>query len=75
MASAGGSGGGVAGPGEEGEAAVVAGVVAGVRQAFLDTGAGLEVLERLEQLWLSKLDRNREHHEPAAPVARKQHKV
>jgi len=40
--------------GEESEV-IIAGVMSGVRQSFIDSGVDLDVLARLEQLWVSKL--------------------
>merc|ERR1719184_124526 len=40
--------------GEESEV-IIAGVMDGVRQSFIDSGVDLEVLAKLEELWVSKL--------------------
>ena len=37
---------------------VISGVIDGVKQSFIDNGVSLEVLEKLEQLWISKLTAN-----------------
>ena len=34
---------------------VIAGVMEGVRQSFIDSGVDMAVLAKLEQLWVSKL--------------------
>ena len=34
---------------------IIAGVIEGVRQSFIDSGVDMEVLAKLEQLWVSKL--------------------
>ena len=34
---------------------VIAGVIEGMKQSFIDSGVDLEVLAKLEQLWVSKL--------------------
>jgi len=63
--------------GEEEQEAVVAGVLEEVRQSFIDSGVGLEVLGRLEELWLSKLESARQEescHDPGpgpGPVCRR----
>jgi hypothetical protein len=41
---------------EEGcDAVIVSNVIDGVRQSFIDSGVDVEVLEKLQQLWISKL--------------------
>ena len=41
---------------EEGHAAViVSNVIDGVRQSFIDSGVDVDVLEKLQELWISKL--------------------
>ena len=37
---------------------VISGVIDGVKQSFIDNGVSLDVLEKLEQLWVSKLTAN-----------------
>ena len=34
---------------------IIAGVIDGVRQSFIDSGIDLDVLAKLEQLWVTKL--------------------
>ena len=42
---------------EEGhDAVIVSNVIDGVRQSFIDSGVDVEVLEKLQQLWISKLE-------------------
>jgi len=37
---------------------VISGVIEGVKQSFIDSGVSLDVLEKLEQLWITKLSSN-----------------
>ena len=42
---------------EEGQdAVIISDVIHGVRQSFVDSGVDMEVLEKLQQLWISKLE-------------------
>ena len=34
---------------------IISGVIDGVKQSFVDSGVDVEVLEKLQQLWISKL--------------------
>ena len=44
---------------EEGhDAVIISDVIHGVRQSFVDSGVDMEVLEKLQQLWISKLEAN-----------------
>lgn len=45
----------------------MAGVLEEVRQSFIDSGVGLEVLGRLEELWLSKLESARQEESSPDP--------
>ena len=45
--------GGITGEGPDSH--IIAGVLDGVRQSFIDSGVDLDVLAKLEQLWVSKL--------------------
>jgi len=45
------------GDGQEGhDAVIISDVILGVRQSFVDSGVDMEVLEKLQQLWMSKLE-------------------
>ena len=35
---------------------IISDVILGVRQSFVDSGVDMEVLEKLQQLWLTKLE-------------------
>ena len=42
---------------EEGpDTVIISNVIDGVRQSFIDSGVDVEVLEKLQQLWISKLE-------------------
>ena len=44
---------GIAGEGPDSH--IIAGVIDGMRQSFIDSGVDLDVLAKLENLWVSKL--------------------
>ena len=47
---------------EEGhDAVVVSNVIEGVRQSFIDSGVDVEVLDKLQELWISKLSASTSH--------------
>ena len=47
---------------EEGhDAVIVSNVIDGVRQSFIDSGVSVEVLEKLQELWISKLSMSTSH--------------
>ena len=40
---------------------IIAGVIDGVKQSFIDSGVDLEVLAKLRELWISKLHYSTSH--------------
>ena len=50
--------GGIPELGDAADDLVISGVIDGVKQSFIDSGVSLDVLEKLEQLWISKLKSN-----------------
>jgi len=40
------------------DSVIISDVIDGVRQSFVDSGVDMEVLEKLQQLWISKLEAN-----------------